>query len=112
MQQFDKQADEDLKNDFHIERNSLYGNDAKSKIPDAREHYAGLDLENVFARALIDNAFNFRKFSGMKFTNIKDAIKNEEKLELIRGEESGASPKKFETALIVEVFKQKSTKLR
>jgi len=51
---------------------------------------------------------NFSKPSGLHFQNVKDAIKNEERLELIKGEDPNNSPRKFETAIIVETFKQKS----
>lgn len=54
-----------MRKEFHIEKNSLYGGD-KNTI-DSREHYKGLDLENIFSRVLIDNAFNFSQFAGLTF---------------------------------------------
>lgn len=110
MQQFEKKAEEELKNDFHIEKNSIYGEE-KNKV-DSSEYYKGIDLENVFSRALIDNAFNFSNLSGLTFSNVKDALKNEERLELLRGEDPNASPRKFETAVIVEAYKLRSHQLR
>ncbi|KAL4437728.1 hypothetical protein ABPG74_012403 [Tetrahymena malaccensis] len=110
MLQFEKKAEEELNSEFHIEKNSLYGND-KNAV-DSKEYYKGIDLENVFPRALIDNSFNFTKLSGLPFQNVKEALRNEEKLELLRGEDASTSPRKFETALIVEVFKLKSQQLR
>lgn len=75
---------------------------------DSREHYANLDLEDIFSRGLIDNAFNFRKIAGLQFVTIKDALKHEEKIDLIQGDEPSQSPRKFETALVIEAFKQRS----
>ncbi|EAR89958.2 hypothetical protein TTHERM_00561490 (macronuclear) [Tetrahymena thermophila SB210] len=110
MLQFEKKAEEELNAEFHIEKNSLYGND-KNAV-DSRDFYKGIDLENVFPRALIDNSFDFTKLSGLPFQNVKEALRNEEKIELLRGEDPNNSPRKFETALIVEVFKLKSQQLR
>ena len=84
----------------------MYGGE-KTKV-DSKEHYKGLDLENVFSRALIENALNFSKASGLHFQTVKEAIKNEERIELIKGEDPNNSARKFETAIIVETFKQKS----
>lgn len=99
-----------MNSEFHIEKNSLYGGE-KGKI-DSSEYYRGLDLENIFARALIDNAFTFKKVSGLAFTNVRDALKNEERIELIKGEDPNQSPKKFETSVLVEAYKQHSQELR
>lgn len=44
----------------------------------------------------------------MTYSNVKDALKNEERLELIKGEDPNTSPRKFETSLIVEAYKIRS----
>ena len=85
----------------------MYGGD-KTKI-DSSEHYKGIDLENIFSRALINSALNFSKFNGLSYSSVKDALKNEERLELLRGEDPNTSPRKFETALLVESYKLRTS---
>ncbi|EGR26955.1 hypothetical protein IMG5_204060 [Ichthyophthirius multifiliis] len=110
IKQFEKTADDQLQQEFNIDQiSSLYDNKDKA---DQQEYFKGLDLENIFPRVLLDTAFQFDKIQHLEYQNVEQALKAEEKIDLIKGDDPNQSPRKFETSLIVEVFKERSTQLR